>query len=446
MASASSTLGIVSGRVDRQGRLVAADPPLAALQHEAGATIGTRLALPQIAAIARLARQLGVPVARPAIAAGDQHDYDLWVRATLEGDEVLLAIEGWRERAIAPPRLDLILAHQDDGPPAGEGAGGEWSADSALILTGLGSALAERLGVDPAEAIGQPLTRLIKLEEDEQGTLPILAALAARTGFADQPAVGRGEGATRLLLSAEPAWTDHGEFAGFTGRMEAEASLGPVGHGAQSAKGRLDEALRSPLDQIISAADHIVERGDGPLRSDYASYARDIAGAARHLMSVVQTMSDGVMAALPSAVDLVGAASEAVALVAARGEDKRIAVDVMAPTRVQATGERRAVVQIVVNILGNAIRHSPPGGVVTISIAEGSGRALLTIADTGPGISAQDQERIFDRFERLGSSTPDGTGLGLAIARRLARSLSGDIVVDSEPGEGARFTLDLPLA
>ena len=69
----------------------------------------------------------------------------------------------------------------------------------------------------------------------------------------------------------------------------------------------------------------------------------------------------------------------------------------------------------------------------------------MSIADQGPGIAPADQQRIFERYERVGSE-PDGSGLGLAISRRLARSMGGDILLESEPGQGARFTLVLPAA
>ena len=74
-----------------------------------------------------------------------------------------------------------------------------------------------------------------------------------------------------------------------------------------------------------------------------------------------------------------------------------------------------------------------------------SGRASVTVTDEGPGVAAADQQRIFERFERA-QSRDDGTGLGLAISRRLARSMGGDVTLDSAPGEGARFTLTLPAA
>jgi signal transduction histidine kinase len=71
--------------------------------------------------------------------------------------------------------------------------------------------------------------------------------------------------------------------------------------------------------------------------------------------------------------------------------------------------------------------------------------AALIIADQGKGIAHEDQDRIFEKFERVDPSEPGGTGLGLYIARRLARAMGGDIALDSAPGQGARFTFTLPV-
>ncbi|MFN2473706.1 MAG: PAS domain-containing sensor histidine kinase, partial [Sphingomicrobium sp.] len=219
MASAPSGPGVVVGRVDRDGRLIAAHPPLAALQTEAGSALGARLALPQIAAIARLARELGIPVSRSAIAAGQRSDYDLWVRATLDGDEVRLEIEGWRERPPTAPRLDLVLAAADDeATVARDPETGTWAADAELMLTALAPDLADRLAVSQGDAIGQPLTRLIRLEEEDDGTLPILAALGARSAFTGQRASPRNVTGAALTFSAEVLRDDAGQFAGFAGR------------------------------------------------------------------------------------------------------------------------------------------------------------------------------------------------------------------------------------
>ena len=112
MATAPSDRGPVRGRLDGQDRLISADPELVALQTEAGSHVGSELALPQIISIARLARKLGVPIYRNAIAAGAEHDVELWVRATPEGEEVSLSLERWIYRPPAAPRLGTLVPHE----------------------------------------------------------------------------------------------------------------------------------------------------------------------------------------------------------------------------------------------------------------------------------------------------------------------------------------------
>jgi len=109
MASVPSEPRAVVGRVDRTGRLIAAEPEFEALQREAGSELGQTLALPQVAAVAQLARKLGTPVGRPAIAASAEQDIGLWVTATPDGDEVVLSLEGWTVRPAAGPQLTSVL-------------------------------------------------------------------------------------------------------------------------------------------------------------------------------------------------------------------------------------------------------------------------------------------------------------------------------------------------
>ncbi len=153
----------------------------------------------------------------------------------------------------------------------------------------------------------------------------------------------------------------------------------------------------------------------------------------------------GAEAAAPAErVDLAALAAEAIALVQPLAESRAVQLALEAPgAPLLADGEARAIVQILVNILGNAVRHSPDNGQVAIRMAVADGRCRVTIADQGPGVAPDDQQRIFERYEQAGVAI-EGSGLGLAIWRRLARSMSGDIELESTPGEGARFTLVLP--
>lgn len=445
MASAPSDPRPVLGRVDRAGRLVAADPELATLQMEAGSSIGATLALPQVAAVARLARKLAIPVSRPAVAASSNHDIELWVRAVPQGEEVALTLEGWTARPAAPGRLATLLGGDSSAQAVAEA--GEWSADADLKLTSVSGSLAEKLGSDPADLVGQPLTRLFRLEENEAGEMPLIAALAARHGFSGQPAQARsGEPGVTMSLSGDVMFGPDGSFAGFSGRAMPGQESGPQPAQAPLAAidQALNEALRSPLDRIIDCAERIADRSDGPLRSDYAVYASDISAAARHLLSVIHSMSEDPGQG-DRTIDLAALAAEAVVLVEPSAEPRGIRFAIEGEEALPAKGEERAVIQILVNLIGNAVRHSPAGGTVTLGFARTADLVSIMVSDQGPGIAPADQQRIFERFER---ATPEegGTGLGLAISRRLARSMGGDIHLDSAPDRGARFTLILPAA
>ena len=442
MASAPSEPRAIVGRIDKAGRLVAADPELENLQRQAGSNLGQRLALPQIAAVAELARKLGIPVTRPAVAASVDHDIELWVHAAPEGDEVVLSLQGWTERPAAAPRLTTLLggpAEADSPEPHNE-----WAADEELRLISLSPELAEHLSVDIAEAAGQPLTRAMRLIENEAGEMPLISALAGRRAFTGQKACNRTDENRCVILSGEIVAAADGRFAGFRGTAVIER---PPEYAKAAAPGAdfdrtLEEVLRSPIDRIIDSAERIVERADGPLRSDYASYGNDIAAAARHLLSVVRSMSED-----PShghrAIDLSSLAGEAVVMLESLAEERKVAMEAEPTGSLPANGQEPAVIQILVNLIGNAIRHSPEGSTVRLSFDRTHATASVTVADQGPGIEPADQQRIFERFERV-ESKEGGTGLGLAISRRLARSMGGDVTLESAPGEGARFTLTLP--
>ena len=444
MASAPDSKPPVTARVDALGRLVEADPMLAELQVEAGSRLGARLALPQLAAIARLVRKLGISVSRQAVVAAPAHDLEMWVRADPDGEDVLLTVEQWKQRPPAPSRLE-VAASDDD--LIGAAVRGSWATDAELRFTTLSPDLARQLAIDADEAIGQPLTRFLRLEEGEDGAMPLLTALASRAAFAGQAASARGNGNQRLMLSGDPIRNDDGSFAGFRGRALPDHV--PVPQAANEAGATasidpaLDLALRSPLARIIEAAEGIVERADGPLRSDYAAYAGDIATAARHLLSVIRAIVEQPADA-GGTVDLAVLAADALALVQPEADEQNIILSLRGDATLPVTGERRGVIQILVNLLGNAVRHSPPGGTVTLDLRRAGAMGEASIADQGKGIGPADQERVFEKFERLDNG--GGAGLGLAIARRLARSMGGEISLVSAPGEGACFTVSLPLA
>ena len=209
----------------------------------------------------------------------------------------------------------------------------------------------------------------------------------------------------------------------------------------------LDDTLASPLGQIIDAAEGISAQADGPLQDNYADYAGDIATAGRHLLSVIRSMSAQVGGSSSEPIDLAELADEAVQLVEGQAKARGVHVKVNsfgAPGK--ALGERGAALQILVNILGNAVRHSPERGRVRIEFKGGAGTLEVLVRDEGPGIAPEDRARIFEAFERAHDADDGGKGLGLAISRRLARGMGGDVLLGEQPGQGACFRLRLPAA
>jgi len=459
MTAAGQRLPPVSGRVDAEGRLVEADPPLMALHQHAGGRPGGALAVPQIATLARLARRLGITVARPAIAADGEQDLDLWVRAQPTGADVTLEISGWTARAPAPPPDSPETDREADF----RRAAADWTfeTDETLALTQLSPGAATAIGRGSGELLGRRLVHLFRFREGGDGALPILVALAERSRFENQVA----ETATgdRYVLSGVPLIDGMGRFAGFRGAAVAlRAGAGepvdtPVPAADELPAGafgeRLDEALRSPLNHIVSAAELLRAQGEGPLRREYAAYASDIATAGRHLLAMVDDLVDLQAIERPGfrpdieRIDLADVARRAAGLLSVRAADRNVRIDKPGEgDSLPALGEFRRVLQIMMNLLVNAIRYSPEGGMIWIRPEPVGDMASITVADLGKGIAPEDQERIFNKFERVDPLEPGGTGLGLYIARRLARAMGGDLVVDSAPGQGARFTLTLPAA
>ena len=130
-------------------------------------------------------------------------------------------------------------------------------------------------------------------------------------------------------------------------------------------------------------------------------------------------------------------------------EEKRISLasDGSEPVEVEADPSR--LKQVVVNLLDNAIKYTPEGGNVSISVTRRDHRAILEVADTGLGISPNDLPHIFDRFYRADkarSRQMGGTGLGLSIVRSICLAHGGQVTVNSAEGRGSRFRVELPLA
>lgn len=425
----------IAARVDRAGRLVAADPPLLALQEQAGARIDAPLAIPQLAAVARLAARLGVTIERPVLAASDDEDLDLWVRAEPDADGVTLTVERWTAR---PPLPSRWAGAGDNAPAAAPAAAEDLLTDPDLNLLLISPGLARRIGPAAAAAIGKPLARLLRPTEDEEGNLPLLTAVSGRAAFTGQPATMRGTEES-VMLDGDPRIED-GRFVGYAIRVRA-----PGAAPERLFSLPLDHLLKEPLAAIIDQAEEIAGRSTGPLRSDYAGYGTDIAAAARHLLDLLASISPGQSGvegeAVGETLDLAELVLDAAGLVQAQASARGVVLDIGGEGRLAARGQGRAVTQILVNLIGNAVRFSPTGASVAINLESGP-QAVVTVSDSGSGVAPADRVRIFEKFEQAKTGA-GSAGLGLAISRRLARDMGGDVELLDTPA-GAAFQLHLP--
>lgn len=445
------------GQLDAHGRLIDAEARLHELNARAGGTIGAPLAVPQVATLARLAQRLGISISRNVIAADGEDDIELWVRAEPHEGGVKLQVSGWRPRA---GWRASASEPERDGDFFRSAADWLWETDASLRITFLSIEAGARYGFDSSAMLGQPLTRLFALAEDESGGMPILSAVAAQARFDGQKAELRGTGRT-VRLDATPRTDPAGRFAGFVGaahmldtappapKVDAPLPSAPFGGFPDSFSQRLNRALRSPLGKIIANADSISAQTEGPLKADYAEYAADIANAGRHLLGLVDDLVDLQAIERPDfrpaeeAIDLADVARRAGGLLAVRAAQAQVRIDRPdAGEAMPCTGEFRRALQILVNLIGNAVKYTSGEPEIAITAADGR----VCVEDNGIGVAPEHHDAIFHVFRRLHprEAYGGGTGAGLTIARRIAERHGGELWLErSAPGAGSAFCFTL---
>jgi two-component system, OmpR family, sensor kinase len=208
--------------------------------------------------------------------------------------------------------------------------------------------------------------------------------------------------------------------------------------------------LRTPLTalggflELASEHDADPEARDGFLATMREQVDR-LAKLATDLLDLSRLDAGGV-AVQQEKVELAGVAEDCVrelrGVAARRGSE---IVAVLGTADVEALGDDARIRQILRAFLDNALRHTPSGSRIVVTVEEHGGKARLEVCDNGPGIQEADQGRLFERFYRAPNAAPQGSGLGLAIADELARRMGGRVEVSSHPGD-TRFALVLPLA
>ncbi|MEM7778997.1 MAG: HAMP domain-containing sensor histidine kinase [Pseudomonadota bacterium] len=460
------------GLTDASDRLLSADEPLAELHHACGGTLPGTLAVPELLDLVRQSRQMGLRIAREFSAFDGEELVSGFARIhpldEKEGDGCEVLVENW-QRAPQTPASSHDMAERAD---AIDRASAEVTArlDARQIVQFVtatapdASELLEKIEAAPGRAWSEYVT-LAGIAHRQPLHWRLLDGASAQLPGSQRSwrlrlfpvgASGSAPRAFELLFIADQPFLEPSEPEEDTEETAQSRVIGSA----------LTPVLRQPIARIIANAETIRARLAGPLRDDYSDYAGNIAAAGQHLAGMLDDLSDLEVVEAPGfstaqeRVDLADVARRAAGILGVRAQSKGITLllgNAEEPEgNVLATAEFRRVLQILINLIGNAINYSPENSAVTITAKAGgnSGPVSVSVIDQGPGISREQAVKIFDKFERLGrdkDGNPDGgSGLGLYISRKLALAMKGELeVLPAEEGgsvSGAEFRLSLPQA
>lgn len=237
-------------------------------------------------------------------------------------------------------------------------------------------------------------------------------------------------------------------------RLQVEAELADLERLRTQLLGVVGHELRTPLTAIRTAAGLLQDSRLQPNPEETRRLLSNIARSAERMQRLVSDVLDiarfraGEVRLQLRAFDAAGLAERAVAAMSPVTLQKRQHLRLDATTRPLVYGDRQRLEQVLLKLLSNANRFAPPGAEIRLRVETSGNDVLWSVVDRGPGISAEDLPRLFERFFAADHPAPEqaaGPGLGLAISLAVARAHGGTIEVESSPGSGSTFRLRIPI-
>jgi protein-histidine pros-kinase len=215
----------------------------------------------------------------------------------------------------------------------------------------------------------------------------------------------------------------------------------------------MSHELRTPLNSIIGFSGTMLMGLPGPLTDEQARQLLMVQASGKHLLLLINDLLDlaniesGKVELSPEEFDGCGLLCDIAATLKPLANNKGLTLEIKTPASpLLVFGDRRAINQVLLNLVNNAIKYTEKGSVsLELKQHRNNGTTIteFAVADTGIGISPDDQARLFQAFQPVGSKRSGGPGLGLHLSRKLAHMLGGEIQLESRIGEGSRFTLML---
>ncbi len=340
--------------------------------------------------------------------------------------------------------------------------------DGQLVYTYANQRLCDLLGLPMERVVGRPAGEVTGQEQVDRLRDGLQRSLVGEPVVVERHHVATAEQPARDVQMTLQAHRDAGSGDAtlyafgidITPRKRAEEALVAAKDQAESANraksvflSQVSHELRTPLNAIQGFAQLLATDPSISLSTRQQSSVREILRGASHLLELINEMLDlgrieaGKLALSlePVSVDALG--REVLELMRPLARARGI-VDMRGPvgSGLAVTADRTRLRQVLVNLVGNAIKYNRAGGHVELQ-ARAEGRWVrLAVRDDGPGLDAHQQHRLFEPFERLGAeqTAVEGAGIGLALSRRLVEAMGGRIGVDSQPGQGSTFWLKLP--
>ncbi len=210
--------------------------------------------------------------------------------------------------------------------------------------------------------------------------------------------------------------------------------------------------LRTPLTSIKGSVDNMLDGITGDLNDKQSRYLSRVQSNANRLSRLVDDLLDlsrieaGRLELRPTNIDVAQIGRDVVGSLQTLAADKQITLAITTSGQTTAWADADRVHQVLVNLVGNAVKFTPDGGQVDVRVGADGGQVTIAVSDNGPGIEPDQLLTIFDKFHQVGSGADrQGAGLGLAISQRLVELHGGTLHVDSEAGVGSTFTFTLPV-
>ncbi len=216
----------------------------------------------------------------------------------------------------------------------------------------------------------------------------------------------------------------------------------------------MSHELRTPLNAVLGFSDLLADERYGPLNERQRRYVKNIHTGGRHLLRLINDILDlskieaGRLELAIESVQVGTAFAEVLSTMQPLADKKSQTLSQHAETDLHVRADATRFKQVLMNLIGNAIKFTPEGGRIELAARLMDGQVRVDVRDTGPGIPPEEQKRIFEAFYRLRQSgkATEGTGLGLAITQRLVELHGGQLGLESQPGKGSCFYFSLPVA